>query len=681
MISSYLFAVGIRSLLYFHAVDIDLYWFEGHIIPIWTPDTGLYGYYANQILAGNDYPFISDLVPSHIIAILVNLTGISIDTLIFWLPALLSSFIVIPIIMIAHAFRLGTLGFIAALIGGISTNYYTRSYLGCMDTDMLNLVFSWSIVMFWVYTLTHRQLGYAVMGAITMLAFKIWYHSSVPVLAGMTVGLFLVVLIFYRKERIGWQAILLASIAIVPLSYLYLFSMILMLGILFIFLERHYNFGFKFYIMLLTLGFVIAASLLDISYFIQRAQDYLNKPDLISIISQNNTYYFSNVLTTVTEAKGAPIWQTNPQFSAMIFYFSPAFIGLVLMAFSYRALWVALPLVILGLLSSIAGVRFAIFAAPALALGFSYISFLLAKKMISGHILQKIFIGTLGAIAIALMLFNIQKLNPYLKPYYFLKPEVKALKSFAAQSSSDDLIISWWDFGLPLWYYTGRINTLIDNGLNKSDTFFVGNILLSSNQTFVANSAKFASSIKHKGIHEVIPYIAKYSDIYEKFASFEEVDANISSPVDAYLLLHRNMLTTLPTIAAIADRNPNNGKIMHQRQFSILSLKEPYTGQTPFIYGEDFILDLRTGVATGPNGLSMHIDGVVISEKGKLKASRRYKKNLHKFLIIYNKTKALYMDETIFNSFLIQALVLDQYDKSKFEKIADTGKMKIFKTH
>ena len=157
IISSYLFAVAIRSLLYFQVADIDNYWFEGHIIPIWTPDAGLYGYYANLILAGNDYPFISKLMPSHLIAMLVNLTGISIDTLMFWLPAFLSSIIVIPIIMIAHAFHLGTLGFMAALIGSISANYYTRSYLGCMDTDTLNLVFSWSIVMFCVFTLKQKK--------------------------------------------------------------------------------------------------------------------------------------------------------------------------------------------------------------------------------------------------------------------------------------------------------------------------------------------------------------------------------------------------------------------------------------------------------------------------------------------------------------------------------------------
>jgi hypothetical protein len=62
-----------------------------------------------------------------------------------------------------------------------------------------------------------------------------------------------------------------------------------------------------------------------------------------------------------------------------------------------------------------------------------------------------------------------------------------------------------------------------------------------------------------------------------------------------------------------------------------------------------------------------------------LVAGKNYNRRSPMNLIIYNDAKALYMDGTVYGSFLIQALVLDNYDHNLFEKVADTGKMKIFK--
>ena len=63
-----------------------------------------------------------------------------------------------------------------------------------------------------------------------------------------------------------------------------------------------------------------------------------------------------------------------------------------------------------------------------------------------------------------IMLVNIARLTPSFMPNYFLDDDVKVLRDFAKTSHSKDLVVSWWDYGWPLWYYTGRNNTLIDNG-------------------------------------------------------------------------------------------------------------------------------------------------------------------------------------------------------------------------
>ncbi len=676
---AYLFALAVRSLLYFQAAGIADYRFDGHLLPIWSPDAGLYGYYAKQILAGHSYPFVSEYMPGHLVAFFVRTTGLSIDTLMFWLPALLSSLIVVPVVLIGRALRLTAVGFAAALIAGAGANYYTRSYLGYMDTDVLNLVLPWTAVMFWIYALTQKKLLHALAAAATLLTFRMWYHSSAAILAGMVLGLFLTVLVFYRKERIGWQSVLLAAAAAAPVPFLFTAGALGALSAWFAFFGRGGKTGVKPCLVLLGGGILAAPFFLDFGHYIRRAQDYLNKPETVDIVTQNGTLHFTDVLSTVIEAGGAPIWQINPLFTGMAFYIFPALAGFVLMAIrQHRALWIAAPLLALGLLSQAAGIRFAMFAGPALALGYAWLAFVLAQSLSAGTASKALAAG-LTLAAAGLMLFNILKLNPYLKPFYFLKPEVKALHAFTAASRPNDLVLSWWDFGWPLWYYTGRSNTLLDNGRHGSDTFYVGNELLSANPVFVANSAKYAAALKAKRIYEVVPYIAQHGEIFRRFRFFSDPKYNPASPGNAYFLLHRDMLAYLPTIAGIADRDPRSGRPTRQRQFYLSTLLEPYSPASPIVRGDTFTLDLRNGVITGSDGASTRINTVAVSENGKLVAAQRYDARSPMFMILYDKTRALYMDGSVFGSFLIQALILDRYDKTRFEKVADTGKMKIFR--
>lgn len=679
LITAYLFAFGIRSLLYFQTSDISAFWLDSEPLPIWSPDAGLYGYYAKQILSGHNYPFSAEYMPGYLVAFTVKVLGISVDKAMFWLPAMLSSLIVVPVILSAHALRQTTLGFIAALIAGSGANYYTRSHLGYMDTDTLNLFLPWMAITFWIFALVKKRLLWAVLGALLLLCFKLWYHSSASVLLGLVAGLLVTVVLFYRKEPVAYAAMLLAATVIVPLHGWMPLAAIAALGTLFYLVDSRSQLGIKPYLALLLIGVIAAPFVIDINTYIERAQDYLQKPEMLEIATPHGLYRFADVLATVIEAEGAPIWQINALFSGLIVFVVPAIAGFLLMAWAYPALWVAAPMLVLGVLSETAGIRFTMYATPALALGFAYLAFLATYKLTANPLVKRLLPYGFGLAAVALMLFNVLRFNPHLQPFYFKHNEVKALHAFVQKSKRNDTILSWWDFGWPLWYYTGRNNTLLDNGRHGSDTFYIGNMLLSSNPVFVANAARYANQIKNSGHPEVTPFIARHGDVFEKFRAFSRPDTNLSSSGDAYILLHRDMLAVLPTIAEIADRDPRTGKPTRQRQFYISDLRRPFTGKSPMVYGDTFTLDLRNGVITGNDGASTRVGGVVVSENGELTAAQRYDKRSPMFIILYNKTKALYMDSSVFNSFLIQTLVLDRYDKSRFEKVADTGVMKILK--
>ena len=680
MALAFLFSFAVRSLLFVQASSVDTFWLNGDILPIWSADAGLYGFYAKQILAGHAYPFVSEYIPGYLIAVVVSATGCSLDAVMFWLPALLSSLVVIPILLAAHAFRLTHLGFVAALLGSIGANYYTRTHLGYMDTDTLNLFFPWLGAALWMMALERKNLLYAVAAAFALLAFRMWYHSSAAILAAMVVGLMFVLVLFFRKEKTAYEALLLASVAVAPLPYGVSAVLIAGGGMLFYLLRRNReNWGIRPYAILLAAGFAAALFVVNSGHFLERAQTYLDKPDSIAVETAHGIYRFTDVLSTVIEAQAAPIYRINPIFEGMALYLAPALLGFFMLALAYRGFLLVLPLLILGLLSGMAGIRFAMFAAPALALGYGYLSFLLARTLSDRTLWRTATITLMTSAALGLMLFNIFRLNPYLHPSGFDQNDVRALQALTAESSPGDLVLSWWDFGWPLWYYTGRNNTLLDNGRHGSDTYLVANQLLSSNSVFVANSAKYAAQTVRSGRKEVMPALAQASDVFEKFKSFSNPETAIRSESDAYFVLHRDMLPILPTLIAIADRHPKSGAPVRTREFYISELRTPFSGKEPVIQGDTFTLDLRTGTITGMDGTSTRINGVAVSENGELLAAQQYDARSPYFMIIYNKTKALYMDGSVFHSFLVQALLLDRYDPARFEKAAASPDMKIFK--
>lgn len=676
---TFVFAFGTRTLLYFQAANVDAYRHAEHMLPIWSADAGLYGYYAQHLLAGYALPYSAQYMPGHLIAAVVSVFALPIDSVMFWLPALLASLIVIPIIFSAHAYRIAPVGVVAALIGGIGINFYSRTHLGYMDTDSLNLFFPWMAVTFWIFALKKESHLHAALGALMLLLLRYWYHSAGAILVGLLLGLLLTVLLFFRKTPAGYAAVLLGALTVAPLPFWMTTALLALAPALFVTLDRRRAAGVKPYLGILTGGAIAAPFMLDVGSYVDRAQKYLDKPEMLEIATPHGIFRFSDVLSTVTEAGAAPLWQINPLLTGMLFYVVPATIGFLLLCLRHRAFFSAAVLLLLGFASGVAGIRFSMFATPALALGFSYLGYFFAAYFIRPVLLRRGFPIVFGSVAVGLMLFNIWHFNPHLQPSYFKQDDVKALNALGNTMTRKDLIVSWWDFGWPIWYYTSSDKTLLDNGRHFSDTFYVANMLLSSNPVFVANSAKYADQVRAGGRPEVIPEILKNGSVFDTFRTLSRPEAAITAPGNPYLLLHRDMLLLLPVMASVADRDPKTGTPTRQRQFYLSELREPFTGKTALIEGDTFTFNLRDGVITGNDGSRARVNTLAVSDQGTLKAARQYDTRSAMFLVIYDRTKALYMDGSVFGSFFIQTLLLDRYDDSRFEKIAETHNMKLLR--
>ncbi|RLA70217.1 MAG: hypothetical protein DRG24_07205, partial [Epsilonproteobacteria bacterium] len=282
-------------------------------------------------------------------------------------------------------------------------------------------------------------------------------------------------------------------------------------------------------------------------------------------------------------------------------------------------------------------------------------------------------------LATALMLVNILRVNASFFPTYFQHNDVKALKKFSEQSRQKDLLVSWWDYGWPLWYYTGRNNTLIDNGRHGADTYLVSKLLLSSSDTFAANALSYFGTAQ-KGNSEILSNLAPHENLPQLFKELEHQSVTAPTNRNIYIMLHRDMLLTFKTLENFAHINLVSGqKNRENSQLYISDLLEVYSKKIPIIKGDTFNFDLRDGMIMGHDGAKIQVNSVIISENGKTVANRRYNPRSSMSLIIYNKTKAIYLDNMAINTFLIKALLFDLYDKERFEKVMQTENFKIFK--
>src|SRR5690606_27326019 len=83
---------------------------------------------------------VSRAVPVITAVIAKPLPFVSLETLILYLPAVLGSLIVVPIILIGRALNHTGAGFAASLIAVIAWSYYNRTMVGYYDDDMLVIV-------------------------------------------------------------------------------------------------------------------------------------------------------------------------------------------------------------------------------------------------------------------------------------------------------------------------------------------------------------------------------------------------------------------------------------------------------------------------------------------------------------------------------------------------------------
>jgi dolichyl-diphosphooligosaccharide--protein glycosyltransferase/undecaprenyl-diphosphooligosaccharide--protein glycosyltransferase len=275
------------------------------------------------------------------------------------------------------------------------------------------------------------------------------------------------------------------------------------------------------------------------------------------------------------------------------------------------------------------------------------------------------------------ILFSITKVMEYnskIRPVYFSSTQdIEVLDRFKKQIESDDFILNWWNYSWPLWYYINQNITLIDNGKHQQDNFIISRIFLSDNQTFIRNSSLFFPKIYREGVQHGFPkamdyFLTKYS--MEQFKKLENREFNPPKlNGDVYILLHSEMVYLLPILELFSNFDPKSGKYYESGVIDGGYLTELYEKSQTVLGMELGSIDLKSGVIKIKD-IKNRMKQIYIVEDKKLKFKKiYYSPNRDINVIIYNG-RVLILNRKLFNSFLVQVLVFNKYNRDYFDEVA-----------
>jgi len=414
-----------------HSVEVynyfkhqDLYFLDGKPF-IQNPDGYFFGRLAKDFKRGEDvlrnFPeggVKYDYPPliSFMYGILLRLTGIDIEWLGFWLSPIFGSVFVIPFVLFWH--RLGNLwvGFAGAVLTALSSAYYTRVFVLDLDTDNLNLFFIFSIALF--------------------------------------------LLLAYQKKN-SWHAYLFVALAVL-FSFLFYwwyahpeFFVLQFLGFLLLALQNRRLFyaGLTGLLSLWVLISFMAGDPLGMD-ILGRLFLYFGIP-----ISPVEGKGVPEVLKTISEQGRVSFLHSYSLYFSSKFPFYIALISLPVLFFRFfRGQLLLLPLYVLLVLSVVKGtIRVYMYSAPVLAMGFAYGVFLIPKLL---DFLEKrslkLFVGGLFPPLMLMFAINWVSLMDRMPGFFISKEVAKDLQRLKDLTPKEAKILSWWDYGYAIVYYSQR---------------------------------------------------------------------------------------------------------------------------------------------------------------------------------------------------------------------------------
>ena len=522
---------------------------------------------------------------------------------------------------------------------GLSSTYLIRTSVGRIDTDQL-VVFFLALCLTFVFLAARQRdmaktLGFSLLMALAMLAFFWWYLKSpfvvlLPLLLGLGV---------YTHQGGDWRrAGLAAGVAIIAINPLF------------------------------YLGTVWPFTLDVFSYLtgIKTQADIVTKYDI--------ALSFPNTFSTITELGKIDFIRTLEVMTSNAVIGVIGVIGFIgfLIARPQKGL-IFLPFFMMGMLSVIAGRRFAFFAAPFVWFGVAWLALTVTRWLaakIQGRLANKerTFIEEIAVLAVSAVMVmgtaSILSIN-YLPRPSFDRPTVE---TFAEMRRLNDekpgIFASWWDYGYMAHFKSGMA-IFHDGGSQRTPrTHLFARGVVSPNQKELIQISKFVTTKGNEGI----------------LANAQSLEALNQAIITAdlperpiYLVMTSQMQGWAQTIAKLGKHDVVNGitppsNVLRGYAYINLNCKNAGANKLQCNHG---LLDLNHGTLDGKTILNAMVE----VRGGKQVAGKKLNPKGQFVLMIINgddqKTRLYLVPKPLWNSNFNQLFHLAAYNKDLLELVID----------
>jgi dolichyl-diphosphooligosaccharide--protein glycosyltransferase/undecaprenyl-diphosphooligosaccharide--protein glycosyltransferase len=588
--------------------------------------------------------------------------------------------------LIGRSLGLTWVGFVAGLLGGIAWSYYNRTMFGYYDTDMMTIVLPTISMYALILTTVTQKNRFLVLLTASVLFYMWWYPAGKSLLFAMAIMSLLYTVVFDRKNLFNYKIPTFIFIGLLPLLPL-LLKLLLAIG-LFGFFHKLREQADKFILPLLATLFVVYLSLGGLNSITHTLKAYVFKDTVTDLASTDSLKYYS-VVQTVREASAIPFETFANRISGSQVGFFFSLLGFALLAFHYRVMLLALPMIGLGFLAYKNGLRFTVYAVPILALGVSYLIYFLA--MLSSNVKTRIAIGSL--LTIALIYPNITHIIGYKVPTVFSKQEVSTLANLKTTGTPEDYVIAWWDYGFPLRYYAD-MKVLSDGAQHSGGRNFPVSYMLTNsiNQKEVASLARHVveadnarkmQTTKHSGeAFEIAMKTAGFSDPY-LFLDALKAD-NVTLPKktrDIFFTMPMRMVNILPTVHLFSNMNIKTGAKKAQPLFYFSQRFQQ--SKTMINVGQGITVDKAKG-ELNINGQKVPLHQFVSvtpqpNAKPQIQIQNVNAMSNYSLVYLAQYNSFLVASNELMNTLFIQLFFFENYDSNLFELVDNNLLMKVYK--
>jgi len=702
---AFIFSFSVRLIWVSQFSDNDSFKFNNEFM-INTNDGYAYAEGARDILKGSHED--NDLSPvktgaAQLTAFLAKILPISFETLIFYLPAFLSSLIVIPIILIGRSFHKIEMGFIAALIGSITWSYYNRTMVGYYDTDMLNIVFPTFLLWSLIWALRTREEKYLLFTGLEIIAYRWWYPQSYSLEFAFFIIIALYTLYLYiKKQEIRFEIKLLATIMLAMVNLPIIVRLILVVGIYFI---AKMKLALKYIYIILGASIAVFVLTGGLGPIFAQLKGYVFRESVVGASSGLGLKFFS-VMQTVREAGSIPFDTFANRISGHTVSFVLAIVGYIWFAVRHPIMLIALPMVGLGFMAygipgliSGGGLRFTVYAVPVMALGLAYL-IIEASKLIANEIMQKqhnkagVYIIT-SVLTLLVLYPNVKHIQAYKVPTVLNKQEVNVLDKLKTIADREDYAVTWWDYGYPIRYYSD-VKTLVDGGKHSGAVNFAPSFVLTSPIQSAANMARLDVEYTEKRFNQKNDNTTKMasSNVEQMTLDYgfknandflDSLETDIKLPKktrDVYLYLPYRMMDIFPTVALFSNLDLHSG----QEKRKLFFYKGRVLGNENGVLnlGRGILFDTKKNVISFGKNQQTQIKYFIITQmdkSGKSQAKSQLINKNSQISIIYmkNYNVLLVVNDAMLESTYIRLFVMEDYDKKLFEPMIIDPLTKIYK--